>query len=121
MKIRTTFVSVSLIALFVGCATVKRGPAYGHEGQFREQLATNALIANLGYKIEEVRFSQDYQRVLVIFAGVAETNTAREVVLEHDGFQRYKGTLYLPMSRDDFTSGKLQGGAKGIIVDLRVR
>ena len=90
-------VALSVITLITGCASTKRGPAYGHEGQFREQLASIPLVKALGYRIEDVRFSQDYQKALVMFADPAQTNTLREVVLEHDGFRRYRGNLYLPV------------------------
>jgi hypothetical protein len=119
MKIRITIIlALSVITLLVGCASAKRGPAYGHERQFREQLATNTLVTALGYEIEDVRFSQDYQKALVIFADPAKTNALREVVLEHDGFRRYRGSLYLPIPPENVTFEKLKAGMHTITVDL---
>jgi hypothetical protein len=117
----TASVALSVITLLTGCASTKRGPAYGHERQFREQLASNTLVKTLGYRIEDVRFSQDYQKALVMFADPAQTNTLREVVLEHDGFRRYRGNLYLPVPPENVTLEKLKAGMHAIIVDLPAR
>ena len=114
-------VALSVITLLTGCATAKRGPAYRHELQFREQLASITLVKALGYRIEDIRFSQDYQKALVMFADPAQTNTSREVVLEHDGFRRYRGNLYLPVPPENVTLEKLKAGMHTIIVDLQAR
>lgn len=87
--------------------TFPKRPADQRERQFRQLLATDAVVKDLGYSIDDIRFSQDHQKALVIFGDPAETNAFREVVLEHDGFRRYRGSLYLPPD-----------GMRGITVDL---
>jgi hypothetical protein len=87
--------------------TFPKRPAYRRERQFRQLLTSDALIKAQGYTIDDVRFSPNYQKALVIFGGRAQTNAFREVILEHDGFRRYRGSLYLPPD-----------GMRGITIDL---
>ena len=92
----------ALITLLAGCAAPHRGPAYGHEGHFRQLLVNGPLVKECGYKVEDVRFSDDCQKALVFFSDPAETNALRELLLEHDGFRRYVGNLMpLPFLRPE--------------------
>ncbi len=86
---------LTTLALLVGCATRQKGPAYGAEQEFRRQLETNRVVTYYGYKVQEVRFSGDYEKALVVFAPKSHPEMRPEVVLEHNGFGKYEGTLYL--------------------------
>ena len=87
---------LAAMTLIVGCATQPRGPAYRHEREFRQQVAESLPVKDWGYTIQEVKFSADYHKVLVVFAVPGKTNLT-EVVLEDDGFGRYDGSV-----RDDY-------------------
>jgi hypothetical protein len=92
MKTKTTLGILAAFILLVGCVTPHRGPAYGHEQDFRQQLADSVPVKDWGYKIQELRFSEDYQKALVTFA-VPGKDAGREVVLKEDGFRRYSGEV----------------------------
>ena len=92
MKTKTTLGILAVLTLLVGCATQPRGPAYRHEPEFRRQLTESVPVKDWGYRIQEMRFSADYHKALVVFAVPDKTN-ATEVVLEDDGFGRYKSTV----------------------------
>jgi hypothetical protein len=88
MNTKTTLGILAVLMLFVGCATQPRGPAYGHEQEFRRQVGESVPVKEWGYKTELIRFSADYHKALVVFAVPGKTNVT-EVVLEDDGFRRY--------------------------------
>ncbi len=92
MKIQATLGILAAFTLLVGCATEHRGPAYRHEQEFRQQLTDSVPVKDWGYRIQEIRFSEDYRKALVIFAVPGKT-TAQELILEDDGFGRYKGIV----------------------------
>ena len=92
MKTKTTLGILAVLTLLVGCATQPRGPAYGHEQEFRRQVEESVPVKDWGYRIELIRFSADYQKALVVVAVPAKTNVT-EVVLEDDGFRRYKASV----------------------------
>jgi len=97
---------MGLVAGLIGCSfalyhylpltrsngTLNKGPAYGHTQEFRQQLAESVPVKDWGYKIQDVRFSEDYHKALVIF-GVPGKNAVQDAVLEDDGFRRYKGSV----------------------------
>ena len=97
---------MGLVAGLIGCSfalyhysslprsngTLNRGPAYGHTQEFRQQLADSVPVKGWGYKIQDVRFSEDYHKALVIFAVPGKT-PVQDAVLEDDGFRRYKGSV----------------------------
>lgn len=93
MKTKSTLGILLAVTLWVGCATQHRGPAYGHEEQFRQQVSESVPVKEWGYKIQAIKFSEDYQKALVVFA-VPGSTSAKELVLEDDGFRRYKGTVW---------------------------
>lgn len=111
MKMRISNTGLlSVILLLAGCATPERGPAYGHESEFRQQLTDDAMVKHLGYTVRDVRFSDDYQKAVAILAVPANTNACLEaplkqtgckpaglyeVTLKHDGNRRYRGMLYV--------------------------
>jgi hypothetical protein len=104
MKSNITLGILAAFTLLVGCATQHRGSAYGHEQEFRQQIADSKPVKDLGYKIQDLRFSDDYHKVLVVFATPGKPAT-QEVVLEDDGFRRYAGSILTldPISRTFFT------------------
>jgi hypothetical protein len=89
MNTNTSLGILAVLTLLVGCATQPRGPAYGHEQEFRRQIGESVPIKEWGYKTEQIRFSADYHKALVVFAVPGKTNVT-EVVLEEDGFRRYR-------------------------------
>ena len=73
------------------------GSAYGHEQEFRRQLADSVPVKEYGYTIKELRFFQDYQEALVVFAHAdSKTRPEWEFKLEADPFGRYGGTSVQP-------------------------
>ena len=95
---------VSALALLIGCASPRRGPAYGHQQEFRRQLAESIPVKEYGYTIKDLMFSDDYRKALVIFthtdnqAGLdnRQRRPDWEFTLESDGFRRYKGMQMQP-------------------------
>jgi hypothetical protein len=94
----------TIFAIMTGCASPPRGAAYGREQELRAQLADSIPVREYGYVIQELRFSPDYKKVLVVFThpGKQETNdnTTRrpnwEFVLTADEFERYRGSNIQP-------------------------
>ncbi len=86
---------IMAFGLLIGCATPHKGPAYGAEQEFRRQLENSRVVTYYGWKVQEVRFSHDYEKALVVFAPKQHPAMRPEVVLEHNGFGTYEGTLYL--------------------------
>jgi hypothetical protein len=109
MKTKTTLGILAAFTLLVGCATPLRGPAYGHEQELRRQLAESVPVKDWGYRIQEMRFSADYNKALVVFV-VPDSTNATEVVLEDDGFGRYAGSV------SDL--GRMEAGFKAKPVDF---
>jgi hypothetical protein len=92
MKTHITIGILAAFTLLVGCSSHHKGPAYGHEQEFRQQIADSVPVKDWGFKIRDIRFSDDYEKVLVIFTG-AGTNAEHETILQDDGFRRYTGSL----------------------------
>jgi hypothetical protein len=86
---------IAALTLLIGCATQHRGAAYGHVQEFRQLLAESVPVKDWGYKIQDIRFSSDYRKALVIFT-VPGKGAGQEVVLEEDDFRRYKGRVFDP-------------------------
>jgi hypothetical protein len=63
-------------------------PAYPHQREFREQLEASLPVQKWGCKIQDIRFTADYKKALVIFK---QANEAVGVILEDDGFRRFQG------------------------------
>jgi hypothetical protein len=84
---------------FVGCATARKGPAYGHEQEFRRQLAESTPVREYGYTVKDLRFSEDYRKALVVLTHTNNQpgldNSQRrpdwEFTLILDEFGRYRG------------------------------
>ena len=93
---------MGLLILSAGCKGKQRGPAYGHEQEFRKQIAESRPVKEWGYSISDVRISDDGDKVLVVF-GLPGTNIFNETVLAHDGFRRYKGFVF-DLQRQDAAS-----------------
>lgn len=78
--------------MLTGCASSRKGTAYGHEQEFRRQLAETTPIRDYGYTIKELRFTPDYKKALVVFTHAdAKTRPEWEFVLTSDEFGRYRG------------------------------
>jgi hypothetical protein len=92
MKTKNTLGILAAFTFLVGCTPPHRGPAYGHEQEFRRQLADSVPVKDWGFKIQDIRFSEDYYKALVTFTVPGKTNV-QETVLEDDGFRRYKGAV----------------------------
>jgi len=88
-----TTLSLLALTLFVGCVGQEKGPAYGQQQEIRRQIADTAPVKKWGYSIADVKLSDDAQKILVVFASPKGTNHT-EVILEHDGFRRYSGTVF---------------------------
>jgi hypothetical protein len=85
---------VIILMLAAGCATQHKGPAYGHEQEFRTQVEKCRAVTYYSEKVVEVRFAPDFQAALVLFAPKHRPELRQEVILQHIGFGRYCGTLY---------------------------
>ena len=80
------------------------GPAYGHEQEFRQQLAESVPMKEYGYTIKEFIFSDDYRKALVVFTHTNNQpgldNSHRrpdwEFTLESHGFRTYRGMQMQP-------------------------
>ena len=96
---------VTIFTLVASCATQHKGPAYGHEQEFRRQLEASRVVTYYEWKVQEIRFSHDYEKVLVVFAPKSHPAMRPEVVLEYNGFGEYEGTLYLTQ-----TGAREEGG-----------
>src|SRR3954447_16149414 len=63
MKVITTgTLLIAAISMLAGCASPQRGIAYGHEQEFRRQLAQSIPMKEYGYTIKELRFTPDYKK-----------------------------------------------------------
>jgi hypothetical protein len=106
MKTKNTLGILAAFTFLVGCTPPHRGPAYGHEQEFRRQLADSVPVKDWGFKIQDIRFSEDYYKALILFAVPGKTNM-QETVLENDGFRRYKGLTYDYDKMTAFKTNKL--------------
>jgi len=89
MKINTTIGILAAFTLLVGCSSHHIGPAYGHEQEFRQQVETSIPVQKWGYKVQDIRFADDFEKALVVFDTAA--GKRQEVIFEDDGFRRYQG------------------------------
>ncbi len=65
-----------------------RGSAYRHEPEFRRQLMNSVPVKDWGYKVEEIRFSGDSHKALVLCLEPGSAKS-REFTLVDDGFRRF--------------------------------
>ena len=97
---KTTMTAAMLLAaimILTGCASPQRGDAYGHEQEFRRQLAESVPVREHGYDIKDLRFSPDYKKALILFTHTdTKARPDSEVVLTADDFGRYTGELTQP-------------------------
>jgi hypothetical protein len=77
-----------------------RGPADRQAPEFRRQIGESVPVKEWGFKIQELRFSGDGHKVLVVLAEPGK-NSTKEVVLQDDGFRRYYGALSCPPDPDN--------------------
>jgi hypothetical protein len=82
---------LTVLGLLAGCDRRNKGPAYGQQQEFRRQITDSIPVKQWGYSVSDIRVSDDAEKVLVVFA--SSGGPPAEVVLEHDGFRRYKGTF----------------------------
>ena len=95
--------TIAATTLLVGCSSLHpKGSAYGHEQEFRQKIEASIPVQKWGYKIEEIRFTDDREKALVIFDTPAEKS--QEVIFTDDGFHRYKGQVW------DYTKMEKSGG-----------
>ena len=113
MKTKNTLGILAAFTFLVGCTPPHRGPAYGHEQEFRRQLADSVPVKDWGFKIQDIRFSEDYYKALILFAVPGKTNM-QETVLEDDGFRRYKGLTYDYDKMTAFKTNKLADMASAL-------
>ncbi len=83
---------LTTLGLLAGCDRKEKGPAYGQELEFRRQITESIPVKKWGYSVTDIRVSDDAQKVLVVFASSGGTDHT-EVVLQNDGFRRYRGTF----------------------------
>lgn len=115
MKTSLAWPLIAALLLLVGCASTQRGPAFGQERKFRQQLTNSIPVTQLGYTLQDVRFTKDYQQALAIFVHAdSATRPAIEVILKPDGFGRYRGQFMQPF----YTPGTANTPGFGIAVDL---
>jgi hypothetical protein len=112
MKTKTVLGILAILALLTGCATQPRGPAYGHDLDFRRQVEECVPVKDWGYRVQQIRFSADYLKALVVFA-VPEATNVTEVVLEDDGFGRYTGSV-TDLARIERAKPSIRPGTPGL-------
>jgi hypothetical protein len=113
-KIRSALL-VTAIIILAGCASPRKEAAYGHEQEFRQQLAESVPVKDYGYSIQDLRFTEDYQKALVVFVHPdSKTRPTWEFTLASDDFGRYQGRTMQPF----YTPGTGNTPAVGITVDL---
>lgn len=96
-RLITTALFLAVCAMFTGCASPRRGPAYGHQLEFRRQLAQSIPVREFGYTVKDLRFSKDFQEALVVFAhSDSKTRPDWEFTLKTDDFGRYRGMAMQP-------------------------
>jgi len=98
MKTLTTpTILVIALAVLGGCASPSKGPAYGHQQEFRDQLLETMPVKTYGYSIKDLRFTDDYEKASIVF-GHSDSTTRPdwEFTLADDGFGRYRGTSMQP-------------------------
>ncbi len=93
----TPAILVIALTMLGGCASPRKGSAYGHEQEFRHQLLETVPVKTYGYSIKDLRFTDDYEKALVVFThSDSTTRPDWEVILASDGFGRYRGTSMQP-------------------------
>jgi major membrane immunogen (membrane-anchored lipoprotein) len=91
MKKYFTLGMLIALTLTVGCSSHHKGPAYGHEQEFRQQVEASIPVQKWGYKIQDICFTDDFEKALVVFDTAA--GKSQEVIFEDDGFRRYHGNV----------------------------
>ena len=98
---KTLAVLLILVLTLTACTSMRKGPAYDVRAEFPALIEQHPYLAADKWKVQEIRFSHDYEKALVIFKE-RKPDPARskfkymsppELVLSHDGFGRYKGNF----------------------------
>ena len=113
-KITSALLATGL-SIIVGCASPGKGAAYGHEQEFKQQLTESVPVKDYGYKIQDLRFSEDYKKAMVLFVHPdSKTRRAWEFAFVSDDFGRYHGRAMQPF----YTPGTSRTPVIEITVDL---
>lgn len=98
MKYRLSPILLVILMLLTGCASPpEQGPAYGRHEEFLQQLSATVPMKDYGYTIKMLRFSDDFQEVLVVFTHAdAKSRPDWEFILKEDEFGRYRGMSMQP-------------------------
>src|ERR1017187_1647252 len=95
-KIAVTGILFAL-ALVTSCVTQRevnnRGPAYGHEDLFRQQLTNSKPVREWGYTVDDVKFFEDYHRAVIVFGAPGRTPSRQEATLVYDDKGSYTGRI----------------------------
>ena len=115
MKTLLAWPLIVALMLLVGCASTQKGPAFGQERKFRQQLTNSIPVTQLGYTFQDVRFTKDYKEAFAIFVHAdSAKKPVIEVILKPDGFGRYRGQFMQPF----YTPGTANTPGHLITVDL---
>ena len=116
MKIITSAVILAAVTLLSGCSSHHNGAAAGHEELFRQQIAESLPVKDWGYKVQDIRFSDDYRKALVVF--VTPEMIQKDVVLDDDGFRRYSAGVIDLARQQAARSADVPAWSTGITVTL---
>ena len=84
-------------AILTGCASTS--PTTLRDEQFRKQLEQSIPVKDFGYTVQDLRFSPDSKKALVVFVNPdPKTRPSWEFVLTADDFQRYRGFSMQPFA-----------------------
>ncbi len=83
---------ITAVLLLGGCATPSPYSGSPKAKEFRKQIAQSAPVMEWGYTVQQLRFTADQRKALVIFAKPGGGTV--EVILEDDGFSRYRGAIW---------------------------
>jgi hypothetical protein len=104
MKTRSILGTIAIATLLAGCClSHPKGSVYGHEQEFRQKIEASIPVQKWGYKVEEIRFTDDREKALVVF-DTPEDNR-QEVVFKDDGFHRYSAQVWDVTRRDKKSGG----------------
>ena len=90
----TTFLRLALATFILssGRSPLLRGADFAHADLVRQQIAESVPVKEWGYKIQDVRLSDDTRNFLIVLltpGGVAP----QDLILNEDGFRRYRGSI----------------------------
>src|SRR5260370_25220766 len=84
--------ALTALTLLTGCNSPLHAAGFAYKDLFRQQIEESVPVKDWGYKVQEIRLSDDSHKALIVLLAPART-IPQDLILNDDGFRRYTGGM----------------------------